>query len=216
MVERFNRTILNNLCLLVSSNQQDWDKKLPFFLLDYKIGVHETTGYSPSQMLFGRYLHLSSELLFSGPLDAPLSPEEYIEKLQARMEEMHHLARERIGRASEKMKTRYDARATGHGFHEGDKVGLWYPKRRKSLSPKLQTNWEGPCTVLKRLNDVVVRKQKSPHSKKIEVWCQKWDFMPKTRAMDEHLKAVLEGINALKSGPEETKERMEKGQQEMQ
>ncbi|GFU12561.1 retrovirus-related Pol polyprotein from transposon 412 [Trichonephila clavipes] len=166
MVERFNRTILNNLCLLVSSNQQDWDKKLPFFLLDYRIGAHETTGYSPSQMLFGRYLHLSSELLFSGPLGAPLSPEEYIEKLQARMEEMHHLARERIGRASEKMKTRYDARATGHGFHEGDKVGLWYPKRRKSLSPKLQTNWEGPYTVLKRLNDVVVRKQKSPHSKK--------------------------------------------------
>ncbi|GFT72324.1 hypothetical protein TNCV_3608901 [Trichonephila clavipes] len=35
---------------------------------------------------------------------------EYIEKLQERMEEMHHLARERIGMASEKMKTRYDAR----------------------------------------------------------------------------------------------------------
>ncbi|GFX05788.1 retrovirus-related Pol polyprotein from transposon 412 [Trichonephila clavipes] len=75
---------------------------------------------------------------------APLAPEEYIEKLQARMEEMHHLARERIGMASEKMKTRYDARATGHDFHEGDKVWLWNPKRRKGLSPKLQTNWEGP------------------------------------------------------------------------
>ncbi|GFW67790.1 retrovirus-related Pol polyprotein from transposon 412 [Trichonephila clavipes] len=33
MVERFNRTILSSLSLLVSSNQQDWDKKLPFFLL---------------------------------------------------------------------------------------------------------------------------------------------------------------------------------------
>ncbi|GFX97020.1 retrovirus-related Pol polyprotein from transposon 412 [Trichonephila clavipes] len=52
MVERFNRTILNSLFLLVSSNQQDWDKKLPFFLLAYRSAVHETTGYSPSQMLF--------------------------------------------------------------------------------------------------------------------------------------------------------------------
>ncbi|GFS53147.1 retrovirus-related Pol polyprotein from transposon 412 [Trichonephila clavipes] len=86
--------------------------------------VHETTGYSPSQMLFGRDLHLPADLLFSRPPDAPLSPEEYIEKLQARMEEMHHLAIERIGMASEKMKTRYDARATGHDFHEGDKVSL--------------------------------------------------------------------------------------------
>ncbi|GFW25223.1 retrovirus-related Pol polyprotein from transposon 412 [Trichonephila clavipes] len=159
MVERFNRTILNTLSLLVSSNQQDWDKKLPFFLLAYRSAVHETTGYSPSQMFFGRDLRLPADLLFSRPPDASLAPEEYIEKLQARMEEMHHLA------SSEKMKTRYDARATGHDFHEGDKVWLWNPKRRKGLSPKLQTNWEGPYTVLKRLNDVVVRIQKSPHSK---------------------------------------------------
>ncbi|GFW03767.1 kinectin [Trichonephila clavipes] len=80
------------------------------------------------------------------------------------MEEMHHLARERISMASEKMNTRY-ARATGHDFHEGDNVWLCNPKRRKELSPKLQTNWEGPYTVLKRLNDVVVRIEKSPQIK---------------------------------------------------
>ncbi|GFY07457.1 retrovirus-related Pol polyprotein from transposon 412 [Trichonephila clavipes] len=91
--------------------------------------VHETTGYSPSQMLFGRDLCLPADLLFSRPPDEPLAPEEYIEKLQARMEEMHHLSRDRIGMASEKMKTRYDARATGHDFNEGDKVWLWNLKR---------------------------------------------------------------------------------------
>ncbi|GFU88402.1 retrovirus-related Pol polyprotein from transposon 412 [Trichonephila clavipes] len=112
-------------------------------------GDQETTGYSPSQMLFGRDLRLPEDLLFSRPPDAPLAPEEYVEKLQARMEEMHHLARERISMASEKMKTPYDARATGHDFHEGDKVWLWNPKRRKGFSPKLQINWEGQYTVLK-------------------------------------------------------------------
>ncbi|GFY00225.1 transposon Ty3-I Gag-Pol polyprotein [Trichonephila clavipes] len=55
------------------------------------------------------------------------------------MEEMHHLARKRIGTASEKMMTRYDARATGHDFHEGEKVWLWNPKRPKELFPYLQT-----------------------------------------------------------------------------
>ncbi|GFU58545.1 retrovirus-related Pol polyprotein from transposon 412 [Trichonephila clavipes] len=169
MVERFNRTILNSLSLLVSSNQQDWDKKLPFFLLAYSIAVHETTGYSPSQIFFGRDLRLPTDLLFSRPPDAPLAPDEYIEKLQARMEKMHHLARERTSMASEKMRTRYDARATGHDFHEGDKVWLWNSKCRKGLSLKLQTNWKGPYTVLKRLNDVVVWIQKSPHSKPKEI-----------------------------------------------
>ncbi|GFU18204.1 retrovirus-related Pol polyprotein from transposon 412 [Trichonephila clavipes] len=71
------------------------------------------------------------------PPVAPLAPEEYIEKLQARMEEIHPLARERIDMASEKMKTRYDARATGHDFHEGDKEWLRNPKRLKGLSLKL-------------------------------------------------------------------------------
>ncbi|GFX18209.1 retrovirus-related Pol polyprotein from transposon TNT 1-94 [Trichonephila clavipes] len=83
-------------------------------------------------MLFGRDLRLPADLLFSRPPDAPMAP-------------------------SEKMKTRYDARATGHDFHEEDKVWLWNPKLRKGLSPKLQTNREGPYTVLKRLDDVVVR-----------------------------------------------------------
>ncbi|GFW27970.1 retrovirus-related Pol polyprotein from transposon 412 [Trichonephila clavipes] len=112
MVERFNRTILNSLSLLVSSNQKDWGKKLPFFLLAYRSAVHETTGYSPFQMLFGRDLRMLADLLFSRPPDAPLTPEEYVKKLQAWMKEIHHLARKRISLASEKMKTRYDAKAT--------------------------------------------------------------------------------------------------------
>ena len=165
MVERFNRTILNNLSLLVSRNQQDWDLKLPLFLLAYRSAVHETTGYTPSQMLFGRELRLPCDLFFGRPPDTPSSPEEYLRDLQARFEDVHNFARERISMATERMKTRYDIKATNHEFQEGEKVWLWNPVRRKGLSPKLQSNWDGPYTVLKRLNDVVVRIRKSPSSK---------------------------------------------------
>lgn len=165
MVERFNRTILNNLSLLVSRNQQDWDRKLPLFLLAYRSAVHETTGYTPSQMLFGRNIRLPCDLLFGRPPDAPSSPEEYVQDFQARLEGMHSFARERIDVATEKMKTRYDTTATDHRFQEGDKVWLWNPTRRKGLSPKLQVPWDGPYVVLKTLNDVVVRIRKSPNSK---------------------------------------------------
>ncbi|GFV54136.1 retrovirus-related Pol polyprotein from transposon 412 [Trichonephila clavipes] len=195
MVERFNRTILNSLSHLVSSNQQDWDKKLPFFLLAYRRAVYDTTSYSPFQMLFGRDLRLPADLLFRRPPDAPLASEDYIQKLQARMEEMHHLARERIGIASEKMKTRYDARAAVHDFHEGDKVWLWNPKRRKGLSPKLQTYWEGPYTVLKRLNDVVERIQKSPHSKPKVISAAYTCLAGGTPAFCKRVFALLHAIN---------------------
>ncbi|GFU48971.1 retrovirus-related Pol polyprotein from transposon 412 [Trichonephila clavipes] len=93
MVERFNRTILNRLTL-VSSNQKNWNKKLPFLLPAYRSAVHGTTGYSPSQMLFERDIHLPADLLFSRQPDAPLAPQNYVENFQAQMEEIHHLARE--------------------------------------------------------------------------------------------------------------------------
>ncbi|GFV34100.1 hypothetical protein TNCV_3630651 [Trichonephila clavipes] len=50
------------------------------------------------------------DFLCSRPPYSPLVPEEYIEKLQAWMEEMHHLTSKIIAMASEKRKTRYDAR----------------------------------------------------------------------------------------------------------
>ncbi|GFY09830.1 hypothetical protein TNCV_3697921 [Trichonephila clavipes] len=52
-----NRTIFSSLSLLVSSNQPDWDKKLPLFLLAYRIAVHKITGYSPF-VIFRDYSHV--------------------------------------------------------------------------------------------------------------------------------------------------------------
>ncbi|XP_035233306.1 uncharacterized protein LOC118205124 [Stegodyphus dumicola] len=149
---------------MVSKNQEDWDRKLPLFLLAYRSAVHESTSYSPSQMLSGRDLRLPSDLLF-GPPDVHSSPEEYVQDLQARLETVQRFARERINISTDRMKKRYDARATEHQFQENDKVWLWNPSRCKGVSPKLQSHWEGPYTVLNRLNDVVIRIRKSPNSK---------------------------------------------------
>ncbi|KAF8797284.1 hypothetical protein HNY73_001567 [Argiope bruennichi] len=160
MLERFNRTILNNLSLLVSSNQQDWDKKLPLVLLAYRSSVHETTGYSPSQMLFGLHLRLPADLLFSRPPDAPLPPEEYVENLRTRMGEVHHLARDRIGMASEKMKTRYDDRATDTISTKETKCGYGIRNVTKDFLRRCRPTGRVLIPVLKRLNDVVIRIQK--------------------------------------------------------
>ncbi|GBM26303.1 Retrovirus-related Pol polyprotein from transposon 297 [Araneus ventricosus] len=165
MVERFNRTILNHLSLFVSRNQTDWDTHLPLFLLAYRSAEHEVTGLTPAEMLFGRTLRLPCDILFGRPSETPSSPNEYMKNLEARLESVHAFARERIKLASERMKTRYDSRATDHHFKEGDLVWMYNPKRRRGLSPKLQQNWEGPYTIVKKLNDVVYRVQRSPNAK---------------------------------------------------
>jgi predicted aspartyl protease len=85
--------------------------------------------------------------------------------LQDRLEAVHHLVRERINTASDKMKRRYDTAATSHQFPEGSKVWLWSHIRRKGLSPKLQSHWSGPFIVIKKINDLVYRIRKSASSK---------------------------------------------------
>ncbi|GBN19796.1 hypothetical protein AVEN_62834-1 [Araneus ventricosus] len=146
MVERFNRTILNHVSLFVSKNQTDWDTHLPPFLLAYRSAVHEITGWTPFEILFGRTLRLLCDIP-GRPSDTSSSPNEYMYNLEARLESVHAFARERIKQASERMKTNYDSKATDHHFKEGDQVWMYNPKRRRGLSPKLQQNWEGPYTI---------------------------------------------------------------------
>ena len=43
VVERFHRTLNSVLGKLVSSNQRDWDERLPFALAAYRASVHSST-----------------------------------------------------------------------------------------------------------------------------------------------------------------------------
>ncbi|GBO01593.1 hypothetical protein AVEN_157294-1 [Araneus ventricosus] len=88
-----------------------------------------------------------------------------MKNLEARLESVHAFARERIKVASESMNIRYDSRATDHYCKEGDLVWTYNPKRWRGLSPKLQQNWEEPYTIVKKLNDVVHRVQRSSNAK---------------------------------------------------
>ncbi|GBM64119.1 hypothetical protein AVEN_103557-1 [Araneus ventricosus] len=110
-------------------------------------------------------LRFACDILFGRPSETPSSPNEYMKNLEARLESVHAFARERTKLASERMKTRYDSRATDHHFKEGDLDWMYNPKRRRGLSPKLQQNWEGPYTVVKKLNDVAYKVQRSPNVK---------------------------------------------------
>ncbi|GBN80548.1 Retrovirus-related Pol polyprotein from transposon 412 [Araneus ventricosus] len=165
MVERFNRTILNNLSLFVSKNQTDWDSHFPLFLLAYRSADHEVTGLTPAEMLFGRTLLLPCDILVGRPCNTPCSPNEYLNNLEALLESVHSFARERIKLASQRMKTSYNFGAIDYHFKEGDQVWMYNSKRRRGLSPKLQQNSEGPYTIVKKLNDVVNRVQRSPNAK---------------------------------------------------
>jgi hypothetical protein len=69
MVERYVKTIEEHLRKVVTSNQRDWDEKLPLFLLAYRASTHDSTGLTPASLVFGRELRLLCDLLFGVPSD---------------------------------------------------------------------------------------------------------------------------------------------------
>ena len=163
LVERFNRTLLNMLTKFVSSDQRDWDQKLPFLMLAYRSSEHESTGYSPNKMMLGRETELPADLLYGPPPENRQDECQYITDMKEHLENVHSLAREKMLKASDRQKRTYDHRANQHSYSDGDLVWL-QTKRKRSLAPKLQFGWEGPYRVVQKLTDLVYRIQRGPQS----------------------------------------------------
>jgi hypothetical protein len=77
MVELYVKTIEEHLRKVVSTHQRDWDERLPIFLLAYRASTHETTSVTPANMVFGRELRLTCDLMFGAPPDKEQSTTDY-------------------------------------------------------------------------------------------------------------------------------------------
>jgi hypothetical protein len=69
MMERYVKPVDEQFRKVVCTHQWDWDERLPIFLLAYRESTHETTGVTPSSMVFGRELRLPCDLMFGAPPD---------------------------------------------------------------------------------------------------------------------------------------------------
>ncbi|KAJ8948598.1 hypothetical protein NQ318_007602 [Aromia moschata] len=118
-------------------------------------------------------MKLPTDLILDCPLEEnhERSLPEFVEDLREKMDRVHKFAREKLKMQSDKIKQRLDTTSTETAFEPGDAVWLYAPKRTKGRSPKLGLNlgwerdWEGPYTIIKKINDLVYRIQISPRSK---------------------------------------------------
>jgi hypothetical protein len=67
VVECYIKMVKQHLQKFVTSHQRDWDARLPIFLLAYRASIHDTTGLTPANLVFGRELHVACDLLFGAP-----------------------------------------------------------------------------------------------------------------------------------------------------
>jgi len=60
--ERFNHTLESMLAKTVKDNQKDWDQQIPRLMFACRTTIHESTGYTPFHVTFGRSPTLPADI----------------------------------------------------------------------------------------------------------------------------------------------------------
>jgi len=131
---------------------------IPSTCLAYNTSVHNSTGFTPSFLEFGRELCLPSDLHQpDSSLPLPQHHSDYASQLKSRLMQAFQSARETLKVSQRSQKGYYDCWAQAKAYQVGDRV-LWLDKQtRRGRCMELNRPWTGPWKVIKRLNGVVYR-----------------------------------------------------------
>ncbi len=153
--ERANRTVVSMLKKYVSTNQKDWDIKLPLVLMATRATPHQST------MMTGRSMMLPLHLLYqSGDLNlvTTYTTHQYLKELYQHLRTTFA----QLQRSAEGRKAYYNQKASHHALDVGDKV--WYyifnrPRQNAPhrLSKKFLPHWTGPHEIVDKLSPVAYR-----------------------------------------------------------
>ena len=115
--ERFNRTLIRMLGTLPADKKRAWPKHIGMLVLAYNATPHDSTGFSPHYLLFGRNARLPVDNLF--PREA--CPKQ-VDEVREALEWAWAKASELDSQKKSKAKTYYDRRVRGATLEPGDRV----------------------------------------------------------------------------------------------
>ncbi|CAI5644280.1 unnamed protein product [Oreochromis niloticus] len=153
-------TLATQLAILTSRHQRDWDRHLPLVLWSYRTAVQESSQCTPAALMFGRELRTPVDLVFGSPPEPEIDggPEmDYYRRLRERLQVVHDYTRQAQASAGVRQKRAYDTKCRREAFVPGDKVWVYSSVRKRGVSPKLCSHWQGPAEVVEWLTEVVYR-----------------------------------------------------------
>ena len=192
VAERFHATLNVMMGCMVSDHQKEWDLLLPHVMAAYRASVHQSTGFSPNYLMFGREVQAPVDLVFDIPAEEPLaSYDDYVTSLENRKRQAYGLVRKNLGVTAERMNRQYDLRVRPLKFHRGEWVLYYNPRKFQGRQQKWQRKFS-PYLVIKELPPVNYLIQKTRRSRPIVAHVDKlktWhtDNPPRSWLTDDHM-----------------------------
>lgn len=163
-VERANKTLKTMISQYCETDQKKWDQHLPELQFAANSSRHESTGFSPAFLNFGREMEVpkaiyrqEEEVRDPGTEETNEVPKRHLEKLD-KLREAYELVRVNLARAFTAQSHNYNLRRREWTCHLGDKVmKREHPQSfaAKSFAAKLAPKFSGPYTVSKIISPVV-------------------------------------------------------------
>ena len=123
-VERFNQTLLQMLGTLEEYQKSDWKAHVPTLVHAYNATIHDSTGYSPYFLMFGRHPRLAIDAFLGLTPDTMSAKKqtEYARKLNERLHFAYRTAEKAAKKSADKQKAYYDLKARHSRLKPGDRV----------------------------------------------------------------------------------------------
>lgn len=141
-VERFNRTLGGMIRALPPDSKVDWPRRLQTLTFMYNCTAHETTGFAPFYLMFGRTPRLPVDILFRSVLSDPAVTcyDRYVVSLREDVKEAMVIARTRATQEKRRHSQLYNRRVKGSRIEVGDRVLVANKKERGKK--KVADRWE--------------------------------------------------------------------------
>ncbi|KAL2087303.1 hypothetical protein ACEWY4_018362 [Coilia grayii] len=189
--ERFNRTLGSMLRALPLASKQHWAQQIQTMIFAYNAIVHETTGYAPFYLMYGRVPRLPVDMVFRQVLKDPVVSDynTYAGKLMASLNVAATIAQQHAKKQQQRQADGYNKRARGTHLNVGDRVLLANKAERGKR--KLADKWEptiytvtdrNPQTHVYKLRDESGRTKVVHHNLMLDV-----SFLPITQPTSEDL-----------------------------
>ena len=142
LVERMNRTLLSMLQTLPEAHKTSWKDHVHKLIPAYNCTIHESTGYSPFFLLFGRSPPLPIDVIFDLETETVAkSHAEYVTKWKSAMQKTYLLASKSATKSAMRGKRNYDKRMRSSALQVGDHV-LVHNLNPRGGPGKLRSFWE--------------------------------------------------------------------------